>query len=264
MPTLLPSSYRKMSRACQPQHMLPLITLSPRTMPKGGFQLQVCKLTKWKKKPSQDKYTPFYWYGEISVCIAYCEITRTTSLQCRTASIPLPFAVPGAQQWDWWQAWDKSATLRSLQNTYLEGSNQVPPVYLYEKLLQRCQGTGFEDHASIWDQRGKLSSPYSCFGEHQRCFYHPYKSMIISISVFSVYQFGLTFLKLLWNCSSLRSSAKFAVVMQECQRRKSRWEIMASPGPTRVTLFNFHFMISWIVQNTKISSPCFAGFFFFP
>lgn len=37
----------------------------------------------------------------------------------------------------------------------------------------------------VWGQRGKLSSPYSQFAEHQRCFYHPYESMIISISVWS-------------------------------------------------------------------------------
>lgn len=78
-----------------------------------------------------------------------------------------------------------SATLRSLENTYLEGPNQVPQEYLYEKPLQRCQDIGFAGHDSIWGQRGKLSSPYSCFGEHQRCFYYSYKSMIISISVWS-------------------------------------------------------------------------------
>lgn len=71
-----------------------------------------------------------------------------------------------------------SATLRSLENTYLEGSNQVPQVHICEKPLQRCQDTGFAGHAGIWGQRGKLSPPYSCFGECQRCFYYSYKSMI--------------------------------------------------------------------------------------
>lgn len=183
-------------------------------MPKGGFQLQVCKLTKWKKQSSQGKYTQFHWYGEIAICIGCCETTRSTSLQCETVSIPLPSAVPGAWQGHQWQGWDRGwvcypqVPREHLPSRIHSGATGV----LYEKPLQRCQDTGFAGHASIWGKRGKLSSPYSCFGEHQRCFYHSYESMI-----HGPFQFGLTFLKLLWNCSSLGSSAKFAVVMQECQ-----------------------------------------------
>lgn len=49
-----------------------------------------------------------------------------------------------------------SATLRSLENTYLEGSNQVPQEYLYEKPLRRCQDTGFAGHAGLGSKEENL------------------------------------------------------------------------------------------------------------
>lgn len=172
-----------MSSVCRPQHMLLLITLSPSTRSKGGFQLQACKVTKWKKKPCQDKYTQFHWHGEITVMLA---IVKSQGVPFSNVKM-CPFLHPLPSQ-EHSKGTDgragtgpMSATLGSLQNAYVEGSNQVPQEYIYEcTSSERCQDTGLAGHSSIWGQRGKLSSPYSCFGmflSPLQIHYHKYFSL---------------------------------------------------------------------------------------
>lgn len=159
MPTLLSSSCSKMSRACQPS--LFLITRSPSTIPKGGVQLQACKLTNWKKKWSKTNIQSFIGMEKLLPILA---IVKSQGVP--PSSVKLHPFLYTLQSQEHGKGTDGragtgtvSATLRSLENIYHEGSNQVPQEYLYERPLQRCQDTGFAGHASIWSQRGKLSSP---------------------------------------------------------------------------------------------------------
>lgn len=147
------------------------------------------------------------------------------------------------------------ATLRSLENTYLEGSNQVPQEYHYEKPLQRCQDTGFAGHAGLGSKRKTFLSLFpvcrtpKVFLSPLRVHDHKYFSLVwLSWNYSGTVLLWDLLQNLQWSC-------------QECQWMKPSWEIMASPGRTRVILLIFHFMISCIMQNTKISSLCFGVFF---
>lgn len=64
-------------------------------VPASGLQSDQVKE---KTKPRQIYAVPLVWRNYCY--IGYCEITRSTFLQCETVSIPSPFAVPGTQQGD--------------------------------------------------------------------------------------------------------------------------------------------------------------------
>lgn len=85
--------------------------------------------------------------------------------------------------------------------------------------------------------------------ENARYFYRPYESGIISTSIRC--DLPETTLELFFSGISCKiCSGHTGVPVEETQVIPHQ----ASPGPARVILFIFHFMISWIMQNTKMSS----------
>ena len=230
MLTLLSSNCSKMSRASQPQHTLLLITLSPSTMPREGSSFRLVSWPTENKNRAKTSMCSFIGMEKWLSTLAIATSWGVTYLQCETTSVPWPLAAPGAWQRDRWQGQDRGWICDpQVPGKHLPWSiNSAATTIPLWKALTKMSGHWI--FRSCWLLGSKRKTSIFLFPVLRRCLdvcsYHPYWAH--DPKYFSLVRPSW---KLLWNCSSwiqasLGSSAKFAVVLQECQWMKPSWEIM--------------------------------------
>lgn len=256
MSTLLSSSCIKMSRASQPQHALLLITLS-----REGSSF---RLVNWStERKNRAKTNMCSWVGteKLLSTLAIATSWGVTYLQCK-----IPFAALGLRAAGLMAGPERSWVCDSwVPEEHLPQSiNSAATTIPLWKALTKT--TGHWIFRSCWLLGSKGKTFIFLFPVLRRsldvCSYHPYWAH--DLKYFSLVRPSW---ELLWNCSSsiqasLGSSAKFAMAVQEHQWRNPDEKPWSSPGPTRVILFIFHCVFSWMMQNMKMSSPdhfCFPG-----
>lgn len=223
-----------MLRAPWPQHTPLLITLSPCTMPKLASSFRLVNWPTGKKKQSQDKYAQLGWYGETSIYMGYCNITRSNLPQVWKTICSLTLCSPESMTVEptgrprhglglWPLGPLRTLTLEH-QFSYHNNTSM--------KSLIKMSGHWISDHAGLWGHREKtciflllilkrsldVCSSYS-YWAHDHKYYSVYSGTV------------LLGYKPLWGLQNLQWSYRSASERYPAQKSWS------APGPTRVTLF---------------------------